>query len=109
MIVIDLENIKLPSLNSKYYKNFALKSEYKEFKEFLHCSCIQEKIEPPYKVIINCESYIDIDNFIKPIHDAIENRGVIDNDKNVLELHVYKTQIKRGMAGKLTVEVETIK
>lgn len=108
MIVIDIDDVRFPSINHKYYKNFSLRPEYKNFKNLLYIYCVLVKINPPYVVTINCESSIDIDNFIKPIMDALQDKNVIDNDANVLELHVYKTKIKNGMSGRLTVEVETI-
>lgn len=51
-------------------------------------------------------TYIDIDNPLKAIIDALSR--VIEDDRMILELHVYKEQIKRGRSGSVRVFVETI-
>lgn len=64
-------------------------------------------MNPPYRVDIYMETYLDIDNPIKLVADCLGN--CIDNDRNILELSVIKKSIKRGRSGKLIVWVEEIK
>jgi hypothetical protein len=101
--VISLDNIKFASLNKKYYGNFGLTKEYREFKKFLTFNCSRWDIDPPYRVEIYVNAYQDIDNFIKPVLDSMQDAGAINNDKEVLSLKVKKIQIKRGQAGSLDV------
>jgi Holliday junction resolvase RusA-like endonuclease len=107
MMVINLENIKFASLNKKYYGNFGLTKEYREFKKLLTLNCLKVKINPPYRVEIIVRAYQDIDNFIKPVLDSLQESGVIDNDKNVESLIVTKDQSKRGELGWIEVYVDT--
>lgn len=106
--VLDIEEIRIVSLNQRHRdRNFYLTKEYREFKEALIIYALAtragRKIEPPYKIIIKVECYADYDNILKPIHDALENVGWIDNDKNILDSHVVKVPTKRGAPGKLQV------
>ena len=55
------------------------------------------------------EGYLDIDNAIKVTLDALQEKGVIDDDKNVLELNIIKVPAKRGTPGSITVYVDPIK
>ena len=55
------------------------------------------------------EGYLDIDNAIKVTLDAIQEKGVIDDDKNVLELNVIKVPATRGASGSIAVYVDPIK
>jgi Holliday junction resolvase RusA-like endonuclease len=113
--MIEILNIetKLPSVNKKtcvsrntgrYYNN----EEYENFKNIIFLLCKKVKIKKPYFVKINIETHVDIDNPIKPILDAIEKAGVIENDKYIEKLHINKKRIKRNEQNKLKVCVGTI-
>jgi hypothetical protein len=106
--IIDLENIKLCSINKKYYKNFNLTQEYRDFKLLISLSCKNIKIEPPYEMKIEVSTAMDIDAPIKPILDGL-NGQAIDDDRNILKLTVIKEKIKRGEFGSLKIFVKSLK
>jgi Holliday junction resolvase RusA-like endonuclease len=106
--VISLDNVKFASLNKKYYGNFGLTKEYREFKKLLILSAKKGLIKPNYDMTIRVSMYQDIDNIIKPIMDSLETAGIIDNDKNVLSIDIFKLPIKRGQLGKLEIWIGTI-
>ena len=106
MKVLELHNIKIPSINNKYNKNFSLTREYRAFKDMLLHSLKRAVLIGPYAVHVLYSGYIDIDNPIKAILDALETKGIIDNDKYILSLRVNKAPLKRGQAGSLIVHVE---
>ena len=108
--VINLNNIDLVSTNQRYivYKGrMILSSKYRKFKEMLTFACTWEIIKGPYEVNIHIETHLDIDNCIKCILDTL-NKRVIDDDKNILILHIYKKKIKRNLPGNLRVLVGQI-
>lgn len=104
--VIEVDKIKIASVNQKYNANFILNPAYRDFKTHLTFLCERCVIKAPYKVTIELEMYQDIDNPVKCILDSLGN--AIDNDRNILELHVFKTPIKRGRDGSVKVFVESI-
>ncbi len=111
--VISIQNLKFVSLNRKYIKNrytgqLMLSTEYRNFKDLITLSVRKGFIEPPYRVRIEMETPQDIDNSLKAIFDAIQQAGVIDNDRNILEANLIKTPVKKGQAGSLKVFIETI-
>jgi Holliday junction resolvase RusA-like endonuclease len=108
MKVIDIENIKIPSVNRMRIKMQVLSKEYRLCKKMLSNICIMEKIKGPYRVEIYINTYKDIDNCVKMIIDSMADAGVIDNDKNVVQLYVSKFKIKKGHPESLYVKVETI-
>ena len=113
MHIISLNNIKIASINQKYNYNpktgkLFLSKPYRDFKNLIILNATRKKIEAPYAITIEVETYNDIDSFCKPLLDGLEKAGVIDNDKSILKMHIYKTQIKRGQPNKLDVWVETI-
>jgi Holliday junction resolvase RusA-like endonuclease len=103
--VISLDNIKFASLNKKYYGNFRLTKEYREFKNLLMLSCKKGLIRSPYEMIIEVSMYNDYDNILKPIGDALQSAGIIMNDKDILAVYIIKHPLKRGTLGKLEVQV----
>ena len=116
MKILDIENIKLPSINNKFgldkkrMRLFVLK-EYSDFKMLIHDYAIttvagQERIEPPYHVHVEYSGYVDIDAFIKPLLDGLESAGIIENDRYVQKLTIEKTPLKRGQLGCLEVWLE---
>lgn len=90
---------KLCSVNNRYYRNFSLKKQYKEFKECLSWEAkIQMQGKYAFKCPIRCEIYIlykgrnpDIDNYLKPILDSM-NGIVYEDDKQIERLIVYKSK-----------------
>jgi len=113
MIILKIDNIKLPRVNAKYFKNFSLRPEYRDGKNFL-TRCLKEqteglpKVKPPYSIIINVGTHFDIDSFVKPTLDSMQDAKVIDNDKNVLHLEIYKTPLKRNEANWIEIHMETV-
>jgi Holliday junction resolvase RusA-like endonuclease len=103
MKIIDLENIKIPSVNEKYIKIGVLSPKYRMWKEYLARSCVRKKLTGPYRIEIYIDTYKDIDNCVKLIIDAVASAGVIDDDKNVVQLFVSKQPIKKGKPEKLIV------
>lgn len=84
-----------------------LNKDYADFKKLIQSSLLTHKIfKPPYRVMIGINTYLDIDNSIKCILDGISK--VISNDKDILQLEVYKIRNKRGKLGNLVVLIEEI-
>lgn len=107
--ILDMENIKIPSVNQKYilsHGRLVLNDEYRQFKDDMALCCKKVKISPPYVVFIEIESYKDIDNSIKPILDSLKMAEVITDDKEVYGLSVRKKTRKRGKAEALRVFVD---
>ena len=116
MIVIQIDDIKLKSLNQGYRFNrktgrMYINKDYRQFKDEITklTNLNARDLKPPYQVSIEFESYLDIDNPIKAILDGIEDSEVIKNDKDILRLFVIKRHIPRGRPGKLKITVESIK
>lgn len=110
MIILDVENIILSSINEKYNYNFKkrqlfLNSNYKTFKDLVSLTVRKVRIDPPYQVSIFFEGYIDVDAPIKAILDGLQAAGVLKNDRDVLDLRVMKKRTKRSKYGKLKIEV----
>jgi Holliday junction resolvase RusA-like endonuclease len=109
-VVISLENVSLVSINQKYTMSrgrMILSKRYRDFKMLLELSCRHVQMPGPYCVSIYVSTHLDADNIVKCTLDAIKGR-VIDDDKNVLQLFIYKNKIKRNELGSLIVIVETI-
>ena len=49
----------------------------------------------------------DVDNFAKVILDAMQDAGVLDNDRHVAELHLYRHTDKARPRVEITVTVGT--
>ena len=105
MKVADISQIKIVGKNNKYYKNFNLTEEYKEFQKEIYYRCKPVKIEKPYGVLIHFNMYHDIDAPVQAVLDVLEKKGVIENDRYILELQVFKKPIKRGRLGSVEVQV----
>ena len=101
MKVLSIENIKIVGKNQKYYKNFALTNEYRNFKKEIEYCIVKpsEKILRPYRVTIEFTMYHDIDAPVQTILDALESAGIIDNDRYITELNIVKNTTKRGKPG----------
>ena len=104
-----IEKIKLKSINSKYSVNrfgrIFINNEYREFCKVLDAVISGRAMPGPYTVEILVACYIDIDNIIKPILDTLQKKGIIDNDRNVVNLIVRKEHIKKNQEGFLEINV----
>lgn len=109
MLVLDIAEIQIASINNKFRKNskgqLYLSPEYRQFKTDLTKCCRGVTLKPPYAVSIELSTATDADAPIKAILDALQDKGVIDDDANVLELSVRKKPIKRGRLGSVQVDV----
>jgi len=110
MRILKLDSVKLPRINDRYNKNFSIKTSYRDAKAFLVWSLKQQSeglpaVNPPYSVLIHVETHYDIDSFLKGIFDAMQDAKVIDNDKNILHIDIYKKAVKRNEPNKIIVEL----
>ncbi len=114
MLILDAENIDLPNVNKRSQFNrktgkYFTASEYRERCECLFYLMKQKKIKSPYKIHIEVETYMDIDNLIKPLFDTMQKKGIIDDDRNIKSFSVDKTKRKRDSKSSIKVYVENIK
>jgi len=108
-LVLDLNNVKLASINNKYIsRQYILTKEYRNFKKLATKACAKLNMDPPYKITIMFKMYKDIDAPLKPVLDALETAGIITNDRYVTELHIHKETIKRGHPEAVKVWVEGV-
>ena len=110
MMILDLNSVQLPRVNERYNKNFSLCAAYRGKKQNLINEIVlysrgMSKLKAPYCVIIKVGTHLDIDSFIKPLMDAMQSAGVIDNDKNVLALTIEKTKVKKNQDNWIKVEI----
>lgn len=103
---------KLPSINSKLSINqktgkFFSSQEYKNFKNIVCMFLKRIKVKKPYALYIDIETYIDIDNPIKPVLDAIQESRIIDSDRNVERLYIDKKSIKRNEQNRIKIKIGT--
>jgi hypothetical protein len=112
MQVLEIPEISIVSINTKFSKGrdgrLFLNPKYRAFKEELVRSCARIKLPPPYVVVVWLKTFGDIDNCIKVILDALQESGVIEDDKYVELLCIRKTLCKRGSKGSIEVSVSTI-
>jgi Holliday junction resolvase RusA-like endonuclease len=114
MVILDVENVTLPNVNQKYgysptSRRLYLNKEYREFENVI-ITLMQRyargvKVDPPYSISIHVKTYMDADNFLKPIIDSMSKAGIIGNDKDVLHYEVVKTPKKKGSGSCIKVEV----
>ena len=109
MQVLFLNSVSLPRINDRYNKNFSLKRIYTDRKAYLVWNIREQagnvKIDPPYAIKIEVGTHFDLDSFLKPLFDALQDVKVIDNDKNILYLEVIKAPVKRNENNWIRVEV----
>lgn len=111
MIILEAEGIKLISVNDKFMiarGRMILTSKYRSCKQEIFWRTIKPpKFDKSKSYLINIwmHGYIDIDNHNKVVIDGVCQR--LDyNDRDLLELHVYKVKRKRGKLAYLRVEIE---
>jgi len=59
-------------------------------------------IEGPFSAIINVSASMDIDNVVKACLDLCQSVGLVTNDRNMTELHVYREVGPPGVRIQLT-------
>jgi Holliday junction resolvase RusA-like endonuclease len=105
--IVSISNIKFSSINNKFFisrNRMVLTPQYKEFKTIVYVAAKAVKdIKPPYKMIIVMHTSMDIDNSIKCIIDALEDKKILINDKHIERLIVKKTPKKKNEEGLLEV------
>ena len=110
MEIISIDKIELTRINDKFNRNFSLKSSYRKKKEYLRYLIASRhlgQLPSPYYLHISVGTHFDIDSFLKPLLDAMEEAKVIDNDKNILKLIVEKEVVKRNVDNWLIVNLYT--
>ena len=117
MIVLDVDNIKLPSINQKFgginpkTGKFFTAGHYKwmsnTITNLMKAYNNIGAVPAPYSVKIEVETYLDIDNYIKCVIDSLTRSHIIGDDKDVLHLEVYKKYRKKGGGSRIKVEVNT--
>jgi Holliday junction resolvase RusA-like endonuclease len=107
--VIDLNEVKLTSVNRKYILSkgrLVLSKEYRDFKKMISLCCRKkQKWNIPIRVIIRFDyaSRFDIDNPCKPILDGMQDAGIISNDAIIKQLFVIKDSGYKK--GRLTIDI----
>jgi len=97
MRVIDVENFQLVSANERLIPGngrWINNPKYEKCKDDIAKICRQTRFKAPYCVTIQVGTQKDIDNITKPIFDALKTAGVIDDDRNILAYHVFKTKAR---------------
>ena len=111
MLILSLNPVILPRINEKYFKNFSLWPEYRDRKNTISRALKEQSsgisIKPPYSILINVGTHYDIDSFIKPLFDAMQDAKTIDNDKNILHIEIYKTPVKRNEPNWIEIHMES--
>lgn len=117
MIVLDVDNIKLPSINQKFgginpkTGKMFIAGGYKQMSgmmiDLMRAYNNIGSIPAPYSVKIEVETYLDIDNYIKCVIDSLARNHIIGDDKDVLHLEVHKKYRKKGGGSRIKVEVTT--
>jgi len=117
--IFDMDPIKCISVNNKTcrYKNGKIGNnpEYNDFKSLISISVEALRrnrrinIEPPYKLLYIYYGYKDDDNIEKPVRDALQESGIINNDKNIKYTTHIKIDRKRGQPEKLEIYLGHLK
>lgn len=111
MRVIDIQNIKLVSVNRKYTiakgrRQLVLSPEYRNFKKLIGIVANKSKqFTRPVQVTIFHSSNLDVDNPVKCINDGLQECGVLANDKLIKR---QITEVDHKNEGRLTVDIEEL-
>lgn len=108
-LILDIPKLQLTSINDKYGHDFIRKrtfltESYRLFKDEIFLSVIiPDPVPlPPFEIIIQMETYIDLDNPEKAILDAVATRLKI-NDRDILKKTTIKIPRKRGTTSALKI------
>jgi Holliday junction resolvase RusA-like endonuclease len=104
--LMDIKNIEIITANKRLipaHGRFISNPKYTAFKKHLFAMTRNIKLKPCYRISIYVECFCDIDNVIKPVLDALQMRGVIEDDKDVVMLEVDKTAIPKNKQGRIVV------
>ena len=112
--ILDLENIKVVGKNKKHQPVFihgkvrqVLTAEYRDFKKLL-VLCLKNKtirFDKADKLYFEFDMYHDADSPIGCLFDALEESGIVDNDRNILNYEVVKNPIKRGSPARIKIYI----
>lgn len=111
MRIIDVQNIKLVSVNRKYTiaagrRTLVLSPEYRRFKRIIGMVANKSHtFTKPVQVHIFHSSNLDVDNPVKCINDGLQECGVLANDKLIKRQIV---DVDHKNEGRLTVDIEEI-
>jgi len=109
MRVIDVQNMKLISVNRKYMVargRLILSPEYRAYKKTIGIICRKgRKFDGDLEVVIRHSSKLDIDNPVKATLDALQEAGVYANDRQIKRL-IVENDFKNS--GTLTVDITEI-
>ena len=105
--LLNISNVNIVSANRRLIRahgRMINNPDYAAFKKqlyFMTATC--KPLTPPYAITIHVSCYCDADNVVKPVLDALQTKGVIDDDKNVVRLEIVKTPIQKGKPGSIIV------
>lgn len=109
MRVIDIQNIKLTSVNRKYMVargRLILSPEYRSYKKTIGIIARKGRVfEGDLEVTVRHSSKLDIDNPVKATLDALQEAGVYLNDRQIKRL-IVENDFKNS--GTLTVDIEEV-
>lgn len=127
MKILDLDNIRIIGKNRKYIlgrgrRQLVLSPEYREFVATIanHVRASFASVQfygllnagkvwyPPYIVRIDYSMAHDIDAPVQATLDAMVRAGVIEDDKHINQLHVFKHDRKRGAPGRIEIYLEGV-
>ena len=113
MKIFDKSNIKIigkdrKNIIARWARRIILSPEYRNFKSFLIFNYPEICLKSPYAIDIKIACYHDIDAVIGCIFDSLQEAKIIDNDRNILRLHIEKEVIKKGKLGKLIIDIDEI-
>lgn len=88
---------KIASVNRRYMKQHILSPEYRESLQSMSMLFASQWHEDPINencsvlIILTISKQRDIDNCLKPIFDALQHAGVIEDDKLISELMLMRS------------------
>lgn len=101
--ILNIKNIRMCSVNNKYIgRSFAISPDYRNFKKLIKALTKKIPCKPPYYFYVELKMYMDIDNPMKVIQDAMCEKLEI-NDRDILGVHIVKETQKRGLPGELRI------
>jgi len=95
MVMIDIENIKLPYNSS-------------EMKDLLYANCRGKQIKGPYKILIDVYTCKNPYSIVKAVLYTLKHKGCISSDSEVRSFNFFKFEIKPGQPERVKVAVFNI-